>query len=217
MLLRLAATHFRRCTVCNDGSLYLVIGYIAVSDVDAKETLVHVYAIRRFIFGQVWFQSELSAKLVEMPLFLAWPRVQQPARALRLWHLSATSMYLPLETCLRVTRVRGVNCLHVKCLPPRRFCKTAAHCTQHGPPLARSSEIEEKSISGMRAVAFVAVLSFTLAPGKAQAWGHDWKPRRHHRRMTDSRAAVDVKSVFQVPFPALRMHCQNCFSCSFVF
>ncbi|DBA73106.1 TPA: hypothetical protein ACH3X2_010045 [Trebouxia sp. C0005] len=106
-------------------------------------------------------------------------------------------MHLPLKSCLRVTRVRGVRCIHVKCLPARRFCKTAAQCTQHGTSQARPNETEDRPISGMKAVAFVAVLSFTLAPGKAQAWGHDWKPRRHHRRMTDSRAAFDVESVFQ--------------------
>jgi hypothetical protein len=143
------------------------------------------------------------------------PGVEYPA--LRPWHLGAASMHLPLKTCLPATRVRGVNCLHVKCLPARRFCKTAAQCTQHGPPQASSREVEDRSINGMRAVAFVAVLSFTLAPGKAQAWGHDWKPRRHHRRMADSRAAFDVKSVFQVPFPAPRMHCQTYLSCSFLF
>ncbi|DBA86176.1 TPA: hypothetical protein ACH3X1_005685 [Trebouxia sp. C0004] len=107
-------------------------------------------------------------------------------------------MYLPLRTCLRATRVRrGVDCLHVKCLPARRFCKTAAQCAQHEPPQAKFGEIEDKFVNGTRAVAFVAVLSFTLAPGKAQAWGHDWKPRRHYRRMTDSRAAFDLKTVFQ--------------------
>ena len=151
-----------------------------------------------------------SAKLL---LFSARPRVEYPA--LRRWHLGASSMHLPRETCLRATRVRGVNRLHMKCLPARRFCKTAAQCTLNGPPQASSREDEDRSINGMRAVAFVAVLSFTLAPGKAQALGHDWKPRRHHRRMTDSRAALDVKSVFQVPFPALHMHCQTYLSCSF--
>ncbi len=157
-------------------------------------------------------QRKIGGKL---PLFSARPRVERPA--LRLWQLCAISMSLPLKTCLRATRIRGVSCLHVKCLPARRFCKTAAQYTQNGPPQAEFREAEDRSINGMRAVAFVAVLSFTLAPGKAQAWGHDWKPRRHHRRMTDSRAAFDLKSVFQVPFPAPRMHCQTYLSCSFLF
>ena len=184
----------------------------------SRKKLVHVDAICRFIFVQVVpsgfgaTQRKIGGKL---PLFSARPRVERPA--LRLWQLGAISMSMPLETCLRATRFRGVNCLHVRCLPARRFRKTAAQCLQNGPPQAESLEAEDRSINGMRAVAFVAVLSFTLAPGKAQAWGHDWKPRRHHRRMTDSRAAFDIKSVLQVPFPAPHMHCKTYLSCSFLF
>ena len=50
----------------------------------------------------------------------------------------------------------------------------------------------------MRAAAVVAALSFALAPGKAQAWEHSWKPRRHHKRMTESRVKFDVKQFFEV-------------------
>lgn len=54
----------------------------------------------------------------------------------------------------------------------------------------------ERVSQALKTVAFVVATSCALAPSEAHAWDHSWKPRRHHRRMTER--SINVKNFFEV-------------------
>lgn len=116
------------------------------------------------------------------------------------------------------------NTLQAKLVParPARPCKRAqVHCSRL--PGLQCDEDKERNtgISGLRAVAVVTAVAQVLAAGEAHAWDHNWKPRRHHKRMNER--PVNVKQFFQVRHlrvhavthaDALRQH-EVCVCCQF--
>lgn len=87
--------------------------------------------------------------------------------------------------------------------PGRRFRRTPVHCA-HAPWVQREDKATHKAVSELRAVAVVIVLAHAVAASEAQAWDHSWKPRRHHKRMTER--SIDVKQFFQVCYS----RCHTC-------
>ncbi|KAL3159780.1 hypothetical protein ABBQ38_010187 [Trebouxia sp. C0009 RCD-2024] len=94
-------------------------------------------------------------------------------------------------------QVADKNTLHASLCPAspgRRFRRTPVPCA-HAPRVQPENKATPKAVSELRAVAVVIVLAQAVAASEAQAWDHSWKPRRHHKRMTER--SIDVKQFFQ--------------------
>ena len=106
-------------------------------------------------------------------------------------------MQCAISELVGTTQAADARCFKQKRrIPAQRLCKTVAHCSKsdHAMP----EDACRETVNAMRAVVVLVAMSVTLCPGEAYAWGHSWRPRRHHRRMAEPRAAIDVKQFFQV-------------------
>ena len=107
----------------------------------------------------------------------------------------------PLEVAMSQTLFHGHR-LSVKPLRRTRSLppKPLASATRPEPPSSAGQEQQQQTLqSSFRAVAIAAAVYTTCSSPPAQAWDHSWKPRRHHRRLGDSKTATfNVQEFFRV-------------------
>ena len=100
------------------------------------------------------------------------------------------------STAVNGTRLQFKGLRHSTRLPCRlHVCAASSEPAQ----LVVAQQQQDAVKHVLRAVAIAAAVYAGASAAPAYAWDHGWKPRRHHRRMTDSKSGrLDIQAMLQV-------------------